>query len=214
MIRTVGQKLGGAAILAMVMAGGALAQGAQKELSEHSVKVLMGYAWQILPSKFTAPSGKTILVDKQNKYDETIIPVDVARDVVKVGYLTAQAQLCELWEEQVANYDTMMLKEMSKKTWNDQQLLYITTLHRMTIHMAAGKLTVTEKDGEPQVKLDAIEPSKDTCNDEKKAKVKEAIAAYVKQVEASVPRPAAAPAAPAASSSKAPSQPVPAAQKK
>ena len=36
--------------------------------------------------------------------------------------------------------------------------------------------------------------------------VKEAVAAYVKQVEASVPRPAAAPAAPAATSSTAPSR--------
>ena len=50
-----------------------------------------------------------------------------------------------MWEEQTQNYDAMIRVQRAKHNWNDQQLLYITTLHRMTIHMAAGKLKVTEK---------------------------------------------------------------------
>jgi hypothetical protein len=162
-------------------------QAASKELSERSVKVLMQYAWLILPSKFTRPDGKVIEVDKKHKKKETLIPIDVARDVIKVGYTSAQAQLCEMWEEQTINYDAMIHILRSKHNWSDQQLLYITTLHRMTIHMAAGKLTVSEKNGEQIVSLDPIEPSKATCNDEKRKHVKELVAQHVEAAKAVSP---------------------------
>lgn len=159
-------------------------QAASKELSERSVKVLMEYAWLILPSKFTRPDGKVIEVDKKNKKKETLVPIDVARDVIKVGYTSAQAQLCEMWEDQVINYDAMIRYLRAKHNWSEQQLLYITTLHRMTIHMAAGKLKVTEKDGEQIVSLEPITPGKDTCNDEKRKKIKEIVAQQVETARA------------------------------
>jgi hypothetical protein len=164
-------------------------QAASKELSERSVKVLMEYAWSVLPSKFTRPDGKSIEVDKKNAKKDTVVPLDVARDVIKVGYISAQAQLCEMWEEQTTNYDAMIRFLRSKRAWTDQQLLYITTLHRMTIHMAAGKLKVSEKDGEQIVSLEPIEPGKDTCNDEKRKRVKEAVAQMVESARAVTPLP-------------------------
>jgi len=178
----------------------------QKELSDKSVQTLMNYAWTILPAKFTAPNGKIIEVDKSKS--DARVPIETGRDVIKAAYTSAQAQLCEMWEEQVANYDSLMARERSKKKWTDQQLLYITTLHRMTIHMAAGKLKVTEKGAdEIIVALEPIEPTKDSCNAEKKQKVKEAVTAYVKAGPA-------APAAPPVQQGAAPvAQPVPAAAK-
>jgi hypothetical protein len=169
-----------------VLAGASVSPGqaASKELSERSVKVLMQYAWLILPSKFTRPDGKVIEVDKKNKKDETLIPIDVARDVIKVGYTSAQAQLCEMWEEQTTNYDAMIRILRAKHNWSEQQLLYITTLHRMTIHMAAGKLKVSEKNGEQIVSLEPIEPGKDTCNDEKRKHVKGIVAQHVEAAKA------------------------------
>ncbi|MGE0766106.1 MAG: hypothetical protein AB7L90_06550 [Hyphomicrobiaceae bacterium] len=162
-------------------------QAASKELSERSVKVLMEYAWLILPTKFTRPDGKVIEVDKKNKKAETLVPIDVARDVIKVGYTSAQAQLCEMWEEQTANYDAMIRILRSKNDWSEQQLLYITTLHRMTIHMAAGKLKVSEKGGEQIVSLEPIEPSKATCNDEKRKRVKETVAQHLDAAKSTLP---------------------------
>lgn len=174
-----------AAAMAVVAWGSvSTGQAASKELSERSVKVLMEYAWLILPSKFTRPDGKVIEVDKKNKKTETLIPIDVARDVIKVGYTSAQAQLCEMWEEQTTNYDAMIRILRSKKDWSEQQLLYITTLHRMTIHMAAGKLKVAEKDGEQVVSLEPIAPSKDTCDDDKRKRVKEVVAQHVESARA------------------------------
>jgi len=148
-------------------------------LSDKSVATLMDYAWQILPHKFTTPTGKVIEVDKK-KREQATIPAEIARDVIRVGYNSAQAQVCELWEEQGANFDALMRRENAKKKWSDQQLLYITTLHRMTIHAVAGKIRVVEKEGELHVFLEPIEPSKAACPDDKKKKVAEAIEAYVK----------------------------------
>lgn len=183
---------------------------AAKELSERSVRVLMDYAWAILPGKFTTPDGKVIEVDKKNKQKETLVPVETARDVIKVGYNSAQAQLCEMWEEQTVNYDAMMRTLRAKHGWSDQQLLYITTLHRMTIHMAAGKLKVTEKEGEQIVSLEPITPGKETCNDDKRQKVRDAVAQQVEAAKAAgPPKLQAAPAGGGAAKSV-----VPASQKK
>jgi hypothetical protein len=185
-----------AAILVLPLTGAGAQTAPTKELSERSVKVLMDYAWAILPAKFTTPDGKVIEVDKKNKQKETLVPIETARDVIKVGYNSAQAQLCEMWEEQTVNYDAMMRVQRAKNNWTDQQLLYITTLHRMTIHMAAGKLKVTEKDGEQVVSLEPITPGKDTCNDDKRNKVREAVAQQVEAAKAAGAPKQAAPAAP------------------
>jgi len=148
-------------------------------LSDKSVGTIMHYAWQILPAKFTAPNGKVIEVDKK-KQDAAIVPIETARDVIRVGYNSAQAQVCEMWEQQAANFDTLMRTENAKKKWSDQQMLYITTLHRMTIHAVAGKIRVVEEKGELKVFLEPIDPSKEACPDDKRKKVAEAIETYVK----------------------------------
>jgi hypothetical protein len=148
-------------------------------LSDKSVNTIMTYAWQVLPAKFTAPNGKVIEVDKK-KQDGATIPIETAREVIRVGYNSAQAQVCEMWEAQVANYDTLMRIENAKKKWTDQQMLYITTLHRMTIHVVAGKIRVVDEKGELKVFLEPIEPSKEACPEDKRKKVAEAIETYVK----------------------------------
>lgn len=148
-------------------------------LSDKSVNTIMTYAWQVLPAKFTAPNGKVIEVDKK-KQEGAIVPIETARDIIRVGYNSAQAQVCEMWEAQTANFDTLMRIENSKKKWNDQQMLYITTLHRMTIHVVSGKIRVVDEKGELKVFLEPIEPSKEACPDDKRKKVADAIEAYVK----------------------------------
>jgi hypothetical protein len=158
---------------------GAEAQ-SQGKLSDKSVHTLMDYAWQILPNKFSTPDGKVIEVDK-SKREGNIVPVENGREIIRVGYSSAQAQVCELWEEQQANYDALMRREVQKKKWTDQQLLYITTLHRMTIHAVAGKLRVEEKGGELKVILEPIKPGEAKCSDEQKNKIRETIQAYVAQ---------------------------------
>lgn len=200
--------LAGALVLVGVAAlsNAALAQ-AQGKLSDKSVDTLMNYAWQILPTKFTTPTGKVIEVDKA-KRSEHSIPVESAREIIRVAYNSAQAQICELWEEQQSNFDTLMRRESAKKKWSDQQMLYITTLHRMTIHAVAGKLRVEEKDGNLKVFLEAIKPGEGKCDTDKKTKVKEAIVAYV-----AIDAPKGAAPAPGAPGAQPAPAPAPAAKK-
>jgi hypothetical protein len=193
---------------AAVLAGAAVPALAQsKELSDKSVLTLMKYAWGMVPQKFTTPLGKTIEVDK-TKASESIVPLDTAREVIHAARLSAYAQLCELVEEQRANYQTLMRREEAKSKWTDQQILFINQLHLFTVMTLTGKVALVEKDGDKQVVVQEGKPAKTgTCSDTERKKVQEQIMAFVNTA------PAPAPQAPAAAQKGPPSQPVPASQK-
>ena len=158
-----------------------------KDLSDKSVNVLMNYAWSIMPNKFTTPAGKVIEVDK-TKMDSVIVPVDVARNVIQVARITAQAQICQLLEESTANYRALMTLENSRKKWSDQQELYISQLHLFTVMWLSGKVKLVEKDGDKEVVISENKGgSEQTCTDAEKGKVKDEITTYLKQVTAQLP---------------------------
>ncbi len=175
------------AIAAVALAAGAVAAGqavAQtKEMSDKSIETLMNYAWVITPPKFTTPDGKTIEVDK-SKRDQVVVPLDVAREIVKVGRLSASAQICGLPEEQAANYQTLMAREVAKKKWSDQQLLFISQLHLFTVMMMTGGVKVVDrgdKEGDKEIVIDnqkLEKPKADACSEAERGKVKEQLAAY------------------------------------
>jgi hypothetical protein len=189
------------------VAGSALAQ--NKELSDKSVLTLMRYAWGMVPEKFTTPQGKVILVDKAHA-SESIVPLEIAREVIRVARMSAYAQLCELAEEQRTNYQTLMRREEGKKKWSDQQMLFINQLHLFTVMTLTGKVQLVEKDGEKQVVVQEGKPARtESCTDTERKKVQDQIMAYV-----STPAPpvAAAPVAPAVPAKRA--EPTPTSQKK
>ena len=176
------QALCAAVALAAMAASGSPAETA--ELSEKSVLVLLDYAWAVLPDKFTTPAGKVIAVDKKNR-DSVKIPIEVAREVITVARLSAHAQICKLADAQIANYRTMMKVEEARKTWSDQQLLYISQLHLFTVMWLTGNVKIEEKDGENVVVVDEAggDQKEQTCTDEQKKKVEEQIVAYFKAHE-------------------------------
>ena len=165
-----------ASAVVAALAGPALAQ--NKELSDKSVLTLMRYAWGMVPEKFTTPLGKTIIVDKAHA-SESIVPLDVAREVIRVARLSAYAQLCELPEEQRANYQTLMRREEAKK-WSDQQMLFINQLHLFTVMTLTGKVQLIEKDGDKQVVVQEGKPMKtESCTDTERKKIQDQIMTYV-----------------------------------
>jgi len=144
---------------------------------------LMNYAWAILPTKFTTQTGKVIEVDKK-KRKEVMIPVPLARNIIQVARLSAHAQICELPEEQTANYRAMMRAENDKKKWSDQQLLYISQLHLFTVMWLTGNVKVTEKEGTKEVTVNERgSPNKQTCTDEQRKLVKNKIQTYLKSLK-------------------------------
>jgi hypothetical protein len=172
------------------VAGPAFAQ--NKELSDKSVSTLMRYAWGMVPEKFTTPSGKTIIVDKSHASD-VIVPLEVAREVIRVARLSAYAQLCELAEEQRANFQTFMRREDAKGKWSDQQMLFINQLHLFTVMTLTGKVALVEKDGDKQVVIQESRPLKtESCTDTERKKVQDQVMAYVNSAPAPAPPAAAA----------------------
>ena len=151
------------------------------DLSDKSVEVLMNYAWAVMPKKFTTPDGKVIEVDKSKKA-EIIVPKEVAREVIKVARLTAHASICKLEEKQSENYRTLMKREADKKTWTDQQLLYINQLHLFTVMWLTGNVEIKQEGEEKEVVVDEGNSAEreQTCTDAQKAKVEEQINAYIK----------------------------------
>jgi hypothetical protein len=194
----------GAIVLAVGTVGPSSAQ--TKEMSDKSVLALMRYAWALVPQKFTTPQGKVIEVDK-SKPSDSVVPIETAREVIRVARMSAFAQLCELPEEQRANYQTLMKREEEKK-WSDQQMLYINQLHLFTVMTLTGKVQLVEKEGDKQVVVQEGKQVKaDSCTDTERKKVQAQIMSYV---SSAAPPAAAATAAPPAAKA----QPTPASQKK
>jgi hypothetical protein len=209
---TMGAKAGAAllwAAAAMVaLASPAFAQ--NKELSDKSVLTLMRYAWGMVPEKFTTPLGKTILVDKSHA-SESIVPIEIARDVIRVARMSAYAQLCDLPEEQRANYQTLMRREEAKAKWSDQQMLFINQLHLFTVMTLTGKVQLVEKDGDKQVIVQEGKPAKtESCTDTERKKIQDQVMAYVNSSPPPAP-PAEASAAPPPAKR---AEPTPTSQKK
>ncbi len=164
-----------------------------QELSEKAVKSFMDYAWSLTPQQFSKADGTVIQIDKRKK-DEVLVPLDVARDVIKTGRLSAHAQVCDLRDEQIGNHRAMMRREDAKSKWSPQQMVYISQLHLTTVMLLTGKIKLVEKEGDKEVVVDEGKEPAQTCSAEQKAKVKEMITAYVKDS----PPPKAASAAPEA----------------
>lgn len=185
-----------AGALALTM-GVSVVPASAQELSEGAIKSFMDYAWSLTPQQFSKPDGTVIQIDKK-KRDEVLVPVEVARDVIKAGRLSAHAQVCNLREDQVENHRALMRREDAKKKWTPQQMVYISQLHLTTVMLLTGKIKLVEKQGDKEVVVDEGKPAPaQTCTDEQGKKVKEMIAAYVAQSPAApAPAAAAAPAAP------------------
>jgi hypothetical protein len=201
-----------AGALMAALAGPVLAQ--NKELSDDSVQALMRYAWGMVPEKFTNPQGKTIVVDK-SKPKDVIVPVESASEIIRVGRMSALAQRCALLEEQRANYLTLMRREQAKSKWSEQQLIYIHTLHLMTVMLMSGNVQIVEKDGDKKpVPLEGSKPAKtESCTDTERKKIQDQVMAYVNAAPGEAPA-AAASAAPVPQQPAKRAEPTPTSQKK
>jgi|UPI00039F36FB hypothetical protein len=185
-----------------------VASAGEGELSDKSVQVIMDYAWSLTPQQFSKKDGTVIVVDK-TKREQAMVPLDVAREVVRVGRISAHAQVCNLPEEQTLNHRSLMKREVDKKKWSDQQTLYINQLHLTTVMLLSGKIKLVEKDGDKEVVVDEKQTPPQTCTEEQRQKVKDLVAAYVKagpalasNEKAASPETTGAAAAPAAEKKK------------
>jgi len=170
-----GVVLAGVSALALV---GSVAAASAQDLSEKAVRSFMEYAWSLTPAQFSKPDGTVVTIDKTKK-NEVLIPVDIARDVIKAGRLSAHAQVCDLPDDQIANHRALMRREVSRGKWTPQQEVYISQLHMTTVMLLTGRIKLVEKEGDKEVVVDESKAPAQTCTDEQRKKVKELIVAYV-----------------------------------
>jgi hypothetical protein len=171
-----------APLLTLSVIGMSAAPAAAQDISDKTVGAFMNYAWGLTPARFTKPDGTTVDIDKNDR-TKAEVPVDIAREVIRAGRLTAHAQMCELAAEQVYNYQSLMRREDAKKKWSEQQMIYINQLHLTTVMMLTGKVVLVDQaDGKPaQVVVEDVRAENaKSCSDEQRKKVKELVTAYVK----------------------------------
>jgi hypothetical protein len=203
------------------------ASGDQKGgLSDSAVRVLMTYAFSIIPDEAPGADGKAVKVDKTDP-NKFLIPTEDARRVIRVATRSAYAEVCNLRDLERANYQTLMKGEEAKKIWTHEQLLAINALHMFAVSYFTGDIKITTKEEAdpaaqvaptvpaaegaasavpkaPQAKpadeaaagTDVVAPKRPECSPEQKVKVTNSINAYVQAAKAEVPGPPQAPKTP------------------
>jgi hypothetical protein len=185
----------------------------QGGLSENAVRVMLTYAFSLIPDEEPGPDGKPVKLDKSDP-NKFLIPHDDARRIIRAATRSAYAEVCELLDLAQANYRALIGSERAKKSWTEPQLLMINALYLFSASYFAGNVKVGDPDpadsaatesahaskqAAPEQKSPVAAPNRPKCPPEQKQKVAAAINAYVK----SVPQPAAAP-----ESQPAPAQPA------
>ena len=159
---------------------------AQKpQMSEKTVLILMDYAWALTPAEFTTESGKIIRVNK-DKFEEVKLPLDDAREVIRIARVSGQAQICEMGDAQTANYETLMEREAARGKWTDQQLVFINKLHLFTVMTMTGQVKAADPEA-PAAEVSKEMPPKRavTCTDADRKRIEEQVLAYVNEAPAS-----------------------------
>jgi hypothetical protein len=176
-------------------------------LSDSSVRVLMTYAFSILPEETPGPDGKRVKTDKSdpNKY---FIPTEDARRVIRAATRSAYAEVCQLADLARANYETMMKGEEARKTWSPAQLVMINALHVFSVSYFTGNIKITAKEvpdggasaegaaaaskgaapAESEESTRVITAEAPKCPPEQKQKVTNAINAYVQSAQVAEPK--------------------------
>jgi hypothetical protein len=122
------------------------ASGDQKGgLSDSAVRVLMTYAFSIIPDEAPGADGKAVKVDKTDP-NKFLIPTEDARRVIRVATRSAYAEVCNLRDLERANYQTLMKGEEAKKIWTHEQLLAINALHMFAVSYFTGDIKITTKE--------------------------------------------------------------------
>ena len=167
----------------------------QSGLSDSAVRVLMTYAFSIIPEQQKGPDGKAVKIDKSDP-KLFLIPPDDARRVIRAATRSAYAEACQLIDLAQANYQAMMKTEEAKKVWSEHQLQMITALHMFAASYFAGHAKITTepeagsstapKGGEQAAEADLAAPKPPQCPPEQKVKVETAIKAYVQAAQGPV----------------------------
>jgi len=171
-------------------------------LSDSAVRVLMTYAFSIIPETRPGADGKVVKIDKSDP-KLFLIPAEDARRVIRAATRSAYAEACEMVDLAQANYRALIQSEEAKKVWSEPQLLMINALHMFSASYFAGnaKITTAPEEGSTTGSkgdataqgdqgaggTDFVTPKRPQCPPEQKQKVMNSINAYVQAAQAPPP---------------------------
>jgi hypothetical protein len=210
----------------------AVPQGQQKGgLSDSAVRVLMSYAFSVIPEEQAGPDGKPVKLDKSDP-NKFLIPDEDARRIIRAATRSAYADACGLPDLAQANHQALLRSEAARQVWSQTQFLMVNALYVFSASYFAGNVKITEGEdaagaagaanppkeaaaapdkeaapapAAPGPETSLVTPKRPQCPPEQKEKVVAAINAYVQSIPAGAPpktaAPAPAPAQPASSSS-------------
>ena len=169
-----------------------------KPQNDRAVTLLMDFALNTIPRQFRQPNGEVITIDRTKK-SEIVVPLEKAREIVTVADRSARAQYCSLPEEQSANFQSMMQREVACDRWTKQQQVFIALLHATTVAYLTGSVRVMfEGDGEIGMEVITKGPVwTEPCTDRLREDIKSRVLAYINEVPA-IPAAKSDPAAPRA----------------
>ena len=167
----------------------------KKGLSDSRVRVMVTYAFSLIPEATAGADGKSVPVDKSD-FNTFVIPNDDARQVIRAATRSAYAEVCGLLELAEANLKALMTAE-SKRGRTREQMLMVEALHLFALSYFTGnaKFTRSADSGDPEGAEGASEGAGDAevveaappppkCPPEQKQRVESAIKAYVASVPA------------------------------
>lgn len=179
-------------------------QGESKGMSDSAVRVLMTYAFSIIPEEAKGADGKPIKTDKSDA-KPFFIPNGDARRVIRAATRAAYAEVCDLPELGRANFETLIKGEEDRGTWSPEQMHMINALYLFSASYFTGniKITATEEpdeaapapaDGAPAGEAASkttriISAEAPKCPPAQKKKVMNAINAYVQAAKTAPAKP-------------------------
>jgi len=167
----------------------------KKGLSETRVRVMLTYAFSIIPEATRGADGKAVPVDKSD-VNTFVIPNDDARQIIRAATRSAYAEVCGLPELGEANLNALMAQE-SKKGWTRKQMLMVEALHLFALSYFTGNAKIEDTSDESATEASEESgggesggasviqaPPAPKCPPAQKQKVESAIKAYVASVQA------------------------------
>lgn len=150
------------------------------QLSERTVRVIMGMAFAAVPEEVAKPDGKMVKLDRSDP-KKFLIPIENAREVIVQSVLISRAELCGLADLKKDLFNKMMAHQRKANSWSPQQVVYIQLLSATTETFMTGQQAV----GDDVQKSE--DPNKDIkssykCSDDEKARVKESVENSIKQL--------------------------------
>lgn len=169
-----------------LMAGTAAAEEKQKKtIKDSTVKILMNFAFSLMPEVYTGADGKKISIDKKNPKEVTI-PIEDARRIIIVGVRSARAQNCDLKVMQTLNHNAMVKYETIFKNWTTKQKLFINQLHLFTVLYMTGNVKIDEGEVDSKPATPTKKDIKINCPDEQKQQVQKSIDEYLGSVKTAI----------------------------